>query len=450
MVNYTNTFTDYIFEKCNKLPNDNIIHQAKRCLLDYLSVVYAGKGLMGKQAFNLISRFPDFNNGSSIIGFGLKKSTIDAAFLNGFISHVAELDDGVNSGIVHPGTPAISALLAISQERSTSGIDLLKGIIAAYETTIRLANAVQPHHKKRGYHATGTIGAVGAAVGLAVMSKSSKKVLKNALSAALISAGGSLKALENASQLKPYNVGNAARTGLTAFLIAEAGIEGPDDALGGDIGFLNMKAGTFDIEKLVPVQSNFAINDIYIKPYAACRYCHPAIEGAINLSVDYSPDITDIGEISVITYDLAVKNHDHTSVQNVSSAKMSIPFSVATAILNKKAGINEFSDRQVQNEALKGLTQKVRVSASEEYSKAFPKKSMAQICIQMNNRETYSTMIEYPKGEPENPLNNDELTEKFITLSRFGGCEEHIITEFIDTVWSVDEKLESLFTLLSN
>jgi 2-methylcitrate dehydratase PrpD len=450
MINLTDTFTNYILDKSNAIPEEKLIHQSKRCLLDYLSVVYAGKGVMGNQAIKLISRFPDVNNGSSVIGFGSRKSTSDAAFLNGYISHVAELDDGVNSGIVHPGTPAISALLALAQERRVNGLDLLKGIVAAYETTIRLANAVQPSHKKKGYHATGTIGAVGAAAGLAVMCNSSKSTFKNAVSAALISAGGSLKALEDASQLKPFNVGNAARSGLTAFLVAEAGIEGPNDSLGGEMGFLNMMSGFCNTEKLHSVNPGYAINDIYIKPYAACRYCHPAIEASIKISISHSIKIDEINGISVVTYDLAVKNHDHTSIPNISSAKMSIPFSVATAILNNKAGINEFSEIQIQNEVLKSLTQKVSVRSSPEFSNVFPEKSIAEVNLKMNNGDTYSKVVEYPKGEPENPLSDEELMEKFIALCKFGGSKDKHIREIIDNVWAVDTKLDRLYTLISN
>lgn len=450
MINYTDLLTDYIYDKCIDHINEKTLHQAKRCLLDYIGVLYAGRGIMGNQALELINQFPDVNNCASVISFGLKKSATDAAFLNGYISHVAELDDGVNSGIVHPGTPCISALMAYAEVNKVSGLDLLRGIVVAYEVTIRLANAVQPAHKIRGYHATGSIGAVGAAAGLAVMKNATKKVFKNAISAALISSGGSLKALEDASQLKPFNVGNAARSGLIAFLVADAGIIGPNDALGGEKGFLFMMSENFDTSKLIPSNANFAIHDIYIKPYAACRYCHPAIEASIELSKTHSFVIDDIKEIEVSTYDLAVKNHDHIDIPNSSSGKMSIPFSVATAILNKNAGIDEFSDKQVYDKTIIDLTKKVKVHSNPDFSRQFPAKSIAVVNVKMNNQMTYSHAIEYPKGEPENPLSVQELEAKVFALCEYGGCNKNDIPKIIECVWGTGSNDENFYnTLLS-
>ena len=237
MTNITDKFVDYLFDKCNNINDEQLFHQAKRCVLDYLGVSYVGKKLLGIKGEKLVNQFPNVNNGSSVIGYTAIKSPDSASFLNGFISHVAELDDGVNSGIVHPGTPVLSAMFSLAQIRDLSYVDFLKGIIIGYEATIRLANAIQPEHKKKGFHATGTIGAIGAAVSLVIMQNSNKLILKNALSAALISSGGTLKALEDESELKPFNVGNAARAGLTAFLTSESGFQGPNDALGSSSGF---------------------------------------------------------------------------------------------------------------------------------------------------------------------------------------------------------------------
>lgn len=448
MSNFTEKFVDYLYCKYEAIDHEQLYHQAKRCVLDYLGVVSAGKKLLGEKGEKLVAQFPYVMNGSSVIGFSTKKSPDSAAFLNGFISHVAELDDGVNSGIVHPGTPVISAMLALAQIREVSGEDFLKGVIIGYETTIRLANAVQPSHKKKGFHATGTIGAVGAAVGVAIMLKSEKSTLKNALTAALISAGGSLKALEDDSELKPYNVGNAARSGLTAFLISEAGFKGPKDTLGGEGGFLNMKTSEFDQQKLTPDSSDFAINSIYIKPYASCRYCHPAIEAAIKIreSNAFNPD--KIKSINIATYDLAVKNHDHIEIANISSAKMSIPFSVASAIVNAKGGINEFSMTMIEDLSIANLTKKISVNSVNEFSELFPKKSIAHVSVVMNDGKQFSEKVEFPKGEPENPLTDSELEQKFEELAFYSEMDLSRKVGIISSVWNLHNDFKTILKYL--
>src|SRR5690606_14093302 len=134
----------------------------------------------------------------------------------------------------------ISALLPIAEFKKVQGKDLLSGIIVGYETIIRMANAIQPNHKKKGYHATGTVGSIGAVIGIMAMLRFPQSIWKNAFAAACISAGGTLKALEDNSELKPYNVANAASTAVNAYLTAIAGFEGPDDVLLGEKGFLSL------------------------------------------------------------------------------------------------------------------------------------------------------------------------------------------------------------------
>ena len=424
MRNVTDDFVDFLVSVSQKPLNKELSHEAVRCIVDYLGVLYAGKGLMGHQADKLVNQFSTINErGAQVFGFVKRTNPESAAFLNGYISHAVELDDGVNSGIVHPGTPVLSALFSFAESRNVSEEQFFRGIIVGYEATIRLANAIQPSHKKLGFHATGTVGAIGATAGICAMLEKSPEVFKASISIAALSASGSLKALEDGSQMKPFNVGNAAKNAVMAFLVAEAGLSVPDDVFSGELGFLNKFTKNFSIDELVPVKRHLAIFDIYIKPYAACRYCHPAIEASLKLSQAQAIDLSKVDEILVETYDLAVRNHDHVIVPNVSSGKMSIPFSVATSIYNKFGGMQSFTDDTVANVNIVELTKKVRVVSSQAFSESFPKKSIASVTITFQNGTSLNELVEYPKGEPENKLSDVELASKFQELASLGGMD---------------------------
>lgn len=428
MKNITDDFVHYLYQLSLKPLTKELNHEAIRCLVDYLGVLYAGKGFMSTQAVNLVNQFPTVNEGGSqVIGFEKRTSPESAAFLNGYISHAVELDDGVNSGIVHPGTPVLSALFSLVENRNVTTEQFLKGIIIGYEATIRLANAIQPSHKKLGFHATGTVGAIGAAAGMCVMLSKSPEVLKASISIAALSASGSLKALEDSSQMKPFNVGNAAKNAVMAFLVAEAGLSVPDDVFSGELGFFNKFSRNFSVDELIPTNRNYAIFDIYIKPYAACRYCHPAIEASLRLTQDQTINLSEVDEILVETYDLAVRNHDHIIIPNVSSAKMSIPFSVATSIYNRFGGLQSFTEDSVMNMDIVELTKKVKVVSNSAFSEAFPKKSIASVTIAFQNGSSRNELVEYPKGEPENKLSDLELATKFQELTGSGGMDEQKI-----------------------
>jgi 2-methylcitrate dehydratase PrpD len=447
--NITEQFIDYLYNLSNERFPEHVVLQAKRCLLDYLGVTLAGAKMLQNKGNKLLDYLVELPGNTTVIGFHRKSDIEKACFMNGLSSHIAELDDGLNSGIVHLGSPVISALLPVAENIKITGTGLLAGIITGYETTARIACAIQPYHKKRGYHATGTCGTIGAAIAIAAMWGFSKKQMKNAFSAAVISASGTLKVLENNSELKPFNTGRAALNGRIAALMAKAGFEGPEDVLSGDTGFLSMMAEKFDLSHLYNQEANFfKIEKGYVKPYAACRYCHPAIEAALKVKSNHFLEPKNIKEVNISTYHWAVANHDHADITGISSAKMSIPYSVAVSLLAGKAGIEEFSNDYINNPEVVSLTQKVSVHSNDQLTAYFPERCIAVITIITYGGDRYSERVDFPKGEPENPMSEEELEEKFITLATYGGKNIEQCNKIIRIVKDLDNKLEQLFPLL--
>ncbi|MFC2087939.1 MmgE/PrpD family protein, partial [Bacteroidota bacterium] len=413
----------------------------------YLGCTFAGARMLKEKGNKLLNFLGEIHGNSSIIGFNKKASIESAVFLNGLSAHIAELDDGVISGIVHPGSPIFSALLPVAEKEKVKDSDLITGIITGYEAAVRIADAIQPSHKKRGYHATATCGTIGAALGITAMLDFSKSQMKDALSSASVSAHGTLKVLEDSSELKPYNVGQAALSGLLSVSMAKAGFKGSDDPLSGNSGFFSMMADQYDLTYLKNT-GTFGIERVYYKPYAACRYCHPAIEAALKLRFTHSINLEKIKTINVATYHLAVANHDHTTINGISSAKMSIPYSVAVALMSGKAGINEFSNENINNSDISSLTQKISINSDDQLSALFPKKSAAIVEIITDDGFIYKERVDNPKGEPENPLSDDEIKEKFITLSTYGNKSNEESQEIIRIVRRLENELHKLFSLL--
>lgn len=447
-LNLTDTFIDELYELSRRSFLSSDIQHVKNFLLDYLGVTFAGSYMIRKKGYKLINLLKSEGE-CPVIGFNKKSSAQSAVFINGLSAHVAELDDGVISGSVHPGSPLFSALLTMSESEKVSAEQLIIGTIVGYEAIVRLANTIQPSHKKKGYHASATCGAVGTAIGLSIMLGLTKKQIKNAFSSAVVSASGTLKAIEDNSELKPFNVGNAALTGYMAVIMARAGFEGPENPLQGDRGFLRIMSDDFDVSELFKGKGEpLAIDRVYIKPYAACRYCHPAIDACFSIRNKYKIKLNHIKEISVNTYQLAVHNHDHKKIDNVSSAKMSIPFSVAVALKTGKAGISEFSEENIIDPELTELTKKVSVISSEEFTSNFPHKSISSVEVITTDDKLFCEKIEYPKGEPENPLNEKELTRKFEMLMSFAGKGRDEIEEISDIILNLETNLKNLYPTL--
>jgi 2-methylcitrate dehydratase PrpD len=448
--NITDKFIeDIVSLSHSEIPEDILVH-SRRCLIDYLGSAYAGSFFAKEKAASLCVELGSESGTSPIIGCNLKTSLLGAALINGIVSHTAELDDGVISGIVHPGTPLFSALLPYAKYKNISGANFLRGVVIGYEACVRLAESIQPSHKLSGYHATATCGGIGATVGIMIMIGASVEELKNALSASVVSAGGTLKALEGDSQLKPYNSGHAAASAISAVAMAKAGFVGPEDVLAGKFGFFDMVSTSHNLDRLFSDKrrEKYAIERVYFKPYAACRYCHAPMDATQAILSKNNIDISTVQNIHVETYDLAVKGHDHTVVNNVSSAKMSIPFSVAQLLVIGNVGPLGFSSDNLFNMDILGLASKVSVFASEEFTHLFPSQSAAKVTIRTDNKKTYSETVYYPKGEPELPLTDTEVAEKFTVLANHSGQSVTVGQAVLSASWRLPLSMNELYELL--
>lgn len=430
----TNQFINSIIELGQNTYPDEVQNAARSVLIDYFGVRLAGKQLMNSQCNSLIEELGDTLQTRALVG--------------GICAHVIELDDGHRIGMVHSGASVISALLAVIEKNPVSLDRLLRGIVVGYEVAIRLACAVQPSHKLKFYHATGTCGTVGAAMGIATMLNFDFEQTKSAFSAATTSAAGILEMIDGDTQMKPYNAGRAAMDGVTAAYIGKMRFKSPDDALGGKRGFLKVMTDEPKLQYITDFSiGKYMIESIYQKSYAACRHCHPGIEAALRIREKRGFDIDRIEHIQVETYKLAVEGHDHTRINSVNAAKMSIPYSIAVALYLGKAGVDEFSEKRITNSEILKITEKVNVSIKDELSVLCPQKRAAIVKVKTSVGD-FEERVDYPKGEPENPLSKDELEEKFRGLAMYGGLTEEECDTVIDEIWKEDGSIEKIMRVI--
>ena len=404
MSNNTIEFIDYLFEKTLHITSQ-IKEKATACLNDYMAVTVAGAKKNRSRWNQMLQTIP--KGSADLIGYKEKTDSKTAALINGFNAHSLELDDGQRFAMIHLGASIISAIKAASCDNLISNNRFLVGIIMGYEAACRVAIAMQPSHKNRGYHAAGTCGTIGSAVGVAFALGMDKHQMARTITCAAGSAAGMLEIQEQSSEIKPYNVGRAAMDGLTAAYMGMTDFKIPDDMLGGERGFFKTFSDCFDIEKLTENQGYFEIERIYVKPYASCRHSHSAVEAAIKLHDGI--DIDSIESVIVETYKLGVKGHDHTDIKGIASAKLSTPYAVAAGVLYGRADLSVF---EPLDEKVIYLAQKVRVIENPELTAQSPQKRIAVVIVKMSDGNTKSFRVDYAKGDPENPMTKEELAEK--------------------------------------
>ena len=420
---------------------EEVMLRAKRSLLDYLAVTCAGAEFQ-KDKLQRYFEFAQPEEGK-FKAIGTKKNLVlkEAVFLNGLNGHALDFDDGTNSGIIHLGSPIFSLLLPLCQRYDIGIEEMLKAAIVGYEASYTMAVSIQPGHKAMGYHATGTCGTLGATIAASYMLGFSEEERFEAFAAACVAASGMLKVLDDGSELKPYNVAKTSLLALTALQLAKSGFKGHRDPLGGR-GFLKMMTGKEDIElKPVLLNGTYAIMKSYTKPYASCRYTHPAVEAMIHMRDQVRAE--DIEEVDIKTYDLAVSGHDHTDIPGSYSAKMSIPYASAAGMIFGKAGLQEFSEETVRRSDVLNLTKKFKVTADDELSSVFPGIQAAIVTIKTKDN-TYTERVDFPKGEPENPMSEEEFRSRYDGLMEYGEIPADVSDKVYETVYRTDAKAEEL------
>lgn len=434
----TDRFLDNIF-KIRRMPYSSKVESLVRTYLaDTVGVSLAGaRNIFDKE--ECILNLQQSTGSVKPIGHNRTCSLADAIFLNGLSAHFLELDDGVRYGVIHPSAPLFSALIPLAIENKVQWVDFLRGAVCGYETSIRIASAMQPYHYNAGYHPTATCCTLGVAVGVAVMLGGEDSIVKDAFSAACISASGSLKVLEDVSQLKPYNCAKAALNGYMSAMMAKAGFAGPSEPLDGDTGFLKMMSSSYNEDILTGDRDYLYLEKIYQKPYASCRHTHPEIEACFKIRLNPGFNTEEIERVKVTTYKGVIGKHDFKDIHGESSARMSIPFSVAVALTTGKAGIAEFAEPYVSDNALLDLTRRVDIVPSEDLSKLVPDKRVAIVEVTMKDGSQYYETIEYPKGEPENPLSEEENYAKFLSMAIHAGLSEQKAEGIFKELTSVNE-----------
>ena len=384
--------------------------QAVRCVLDLVGVAIAGTRTPMAQ---ISARFAheQFATGSAtVIGSGNSLSVAGATWVNGASASALDMDDGHRMAMGHPGACVIPAALAIAERTGASGKEFLAALVAGYEVAVRASAARVPWYKDKMY-STGIWGVFGATAAAGKLLGLDDAALQSALGIAGSHGSFPPGGLQSNHAMVKETIAWSGMTGVSAALLARENFVGPAD-------FLDY-SDRWDTSALVaglgePGES--AILRTYFKPYAVCRWSHAAVDGVLELKHRHQLRVDEIESVEVDTFwEVTRLTNDQPS--NTIAAQFSIQFALAVALLYDRIGPDEVSDAHIRDPAILSLARKVRVSVDDALDRQFPAKTMARVTMH-TGRGDFSTTVEYPRGNPENPLSDAELEAKFRLLTQ--------------------------------
>ncbi|WP_425919184.1 MmgE/PrpD family protein [Acinetobacter sp. TSRC1-2] len=435
-------YANYAALEANRDLSSETLHHAKRVVLDWFSALYPG--MVSDVGSKIIATFED--------EFGVGKSRIPslnqtgfssaAAWILGTASHAIEFDDIFRDAVYHPGVPVISAALAVADEYNRTGLELLKAVVVGYEVSTRLGAAVQPSHYSF-FHTTGTVGAIGSAAAAAfLIDPENSDLFAHAVATATTFASGLQQAFRSDAMTKALHGGHAASIGVTAAKSAAKGITGALDILEGEVGFAAALSKGANWETAVAgLGQDYNICKMTQKNHGCCGHTFAAIDSAIEIRqtiLDQGFVLSDVQNIEVRTYQTALDVTGNFRPESAFQCRFSLPYVVSHGFLHGSVRLNAFEDAQRYSKETRELMQKLVLESDTELTAKFPKQRTAKVKVILKDGRTFEHFSPCRKGDPEAPLTDEDLDNKFFELVD-GVISFEQAKILRDQIWSLDQ-----------
>ncbi|MCR6691770.1 MAG: MmgE/PrpD family protein [archaeon YNP-LCB-003-016] len=426
-----------------------VVEKAKMCILDTLGTALLGSQTEAARKLNKVIQSLGLPNECTVIGACYKTSRLYAAYVNSMEAAYLDFDDGHRESGIHPGCIIIPTALTLGEYLNASGEQILESVILGYEVAIRVGVATGMAQFKRRIDAPSTCGVFGAATAAGKLLGLNEHELANALAIA-----GSQTPLSPSiwyyepSMVKSLPHALASKVGILSAMLAKEGFLGPLGILEGRGGFCEATClpEKYQLEKITEeLGRKWRIMEVYFKFYPSCRWCHSAVDATFNILHTQRIKPDDIVEITVKTYPTAAQL-SLNEPKDDTTARLSIPYNVVAAIVYGELGVDQFNIDAINNPIVLQLARKVSVVADESFKDKYPSARPTTVEIKLKNGSKYSSHVDFPYGEPENPPSAEQVRYKFVKwVGKYLSQEK--IQKIIENVENLD-KLKNIKQLI--
>jgi 2-methylcitrate dehydratase PrpD len=434
---------DYaVREQTSKLPA-NVIHHAKRAVIDWYAALLPGSIVTPATVLEQ-ALAEDLDRGNARLATGRRATLRTAALINGAASHSVEFDDIYRDAGYHPGSPVISAALAAAQSTGASGEMFLRGVIVGYEISTRIGEAVMPSHYKY-WHTTGTVGAFGAAAAVATILRCNRDQIAHALGTVGSFASGLQQAFRSQAMTKPLHGGHAADVGAMAAMGAAKGLTGALDMLEGEVGFGAAMSVNPDWTKVTKdLGVDYHITRVTFKNHGCCGHTFAPIDGVLHLQKTHGFTWRDVKRVKIATYKAGTDITNNANPEGEYQAKFSLQYVTAHALVHGSVRLIAFAPERLLDPDVRAVLAKVEVIADPVLSKGYPNQRAAQVEVELNDGKLYQHFQPFRKGDPEMPLTDDEVNDKFHELAMpvIGDAPARAL---LADLWALEKRANAMF-----
>ena len=436
---------NFVDTKYENLPPETV-EATKKEVLDLLGVALGGMHQPGAtQVCELVKEWGGKPE-SSIIGSKQKVPAPNAAQANATMAHALDFDDVHEAAVMHPGIASIPVVLAVGEARGNlSGKELITSTALGVDMMCRLALATTPGKSpiELGWHLTSLFGFMGsAAIAARVLHLNEEKIV-DAIGIGYHQCAGNGQCVKDGALTKRLGPGFAIKGGITAALMAKAGVTGSKNTFEGEWGlYRQYMHGDYSREILTSdLGKRFEGANVAIKPYPCCRGIHPAIDAALALAIGEDIRCEDIQEIVLSVTDahlsLLCRPEDAKRFpRSIVDAQFSIPWGVASALVKKRVGLDDFTEKAIRNQDVLDVTRRIRVEVDNSLHRPGPEPT--RVAVKTKDGKTFVKIVENPLGSLERPMSFEDCARKFTD------CAKSLAAGRIERVIELTGKLDRL------
>src|SRR6266478_607748 len=407
-----------------------VIELGKKSILDGLGLALAGsRAESGPISRKFIEQSGASTGVATVIGTTQKTSPRFAALVNGISIHVDDFDDTqlaaakdrVYGLLMHPTVPVLPAIFALAEQRAINGKEWMTAYHLGVEVECKIGEAIAPRHYEDGFHSTGTCGPFGSAAACArLLNFDLPKTLRTFGLAA--SNSGGLR--ENfGTMTKPYQAGHAAESGIVSTELVDLGWTAAEQILEADRGFFHAAGGSYDATAIMDRLGNpwtFASPGVSLKPYPSGSLTHPAMTELARLIQASNIEASQVEKVDVGANHNMTTTLLHHDPKTGLQAKFSMEYCLAILLLERKAGLSQFSDKVVRRTDVQAMMRKINFYVDPEAERAGFDKMTSLLKLTLKDGRVITGQAAFGKGSPANPMTFDEAATKF------RGCAEYV------------------------
>jgi 2-methylcitrate dehydratase PrpD len=408
---------EFIYDFRTREASPALLHAATNRLMDTLGcALYGG----GQEWTQILLKTVSNSQGRATAFGGKTMLTAEAAALcNGMAAHGFELDDLLSDALAHPGAVVVPAVLAVAEEEYIGGTDLLKAIIAGYEVMGRLGRALGPEASGRGWHLTSVAGPVASAVAVGVLLGFKIEQYADAVGIACASAGGNKAFSISGGMVKRLHAGLASRAGILAARLVQSGFTGPNGALDGQFGLLDVIAGAHKRPEMLnaTLGEKFEVLNTSIKIYPCCAVLQSTLEAVTKLRSEHGITKDTVRALRVGSSKRAVAQNNRRQPADVMAAQYSLPFCASLAMQDDPIDPRLYTKQSLTDLRIISFMDKITMYVDDAMEAAYPRSMGARVSIELADGRVVEKAIIDAHGTALAPCTDLELERKFRRLA---------------------------------